>query len=68
MGSAFGMDELKLNVFALHQVLVLLARDNNSTVVNENIASALITIGDGNKSITGLSIKPLHATSKTIGD
>ena len=55
----------KLHIFALHEILVLGLIHLNFTMVHKHIALFIrFTIVYGNKTITGLIVKPLDASTR----
>jgi hypothetical protein len=55
-------NHLKLYVLALHKVSVLLAGNDQTAMVHENIGANLLTRCGGDETITSFTIKPLYST------
>jgi len=62
--SSGGLDQRKLNILTLNQVLVLGVGDTNSRIVDENVLTGMLTVIYGDKTITSLVVEPLNLAKK----
>jgi len=69
VGIRVGLDQRKIHIFALHQVLVLRIGNANGRIMNENVLAFILAVfADGDESKPRLVVEPLDGARQALNN